>query len=570
MKRFLLLFCITLVFGVFHRSALSAPLITPDISDVIRQSQSLMGRQPQLQFPKTPTTDFNFQIQRTEKTAVKKAADELEFLISKVEIIGSSYFPDDQINVIFEKYIGKLVTLSDLNEGAELLDEKYRKAGFFLSKVFIPPQKISNGILQVRVVEGFISKVYADGGSKEVQQTVLDLMNSLVDVKPLNLAAVERKILVLNNFPGIAVNTILRQGAELGASEMVVNIYEIPNSYTFSMNNNASKQLGPYTATLSATVNRLLARDNQVTLSLSSSVDLQKYKTMTIKYAEPIGYSGLVASLSYTRAKANPGASYEELDIESQSQIISPRLSYPLIKTRSNSLSLDSGLNFTRSATTIAGAGYTFDKMMNTDLSMTFINTNFWNGLTLINASVTKGLPGRNTLDSDASSPSVTGFNPNFSKVNFLLLRSQTITQSWSAQFGVNGQMTKDTLLSGDTISFGGATVGRGFDNSAIYGDNGLGSYLEIRNDLPITSAWLTRPIQLFAFVDSGTVRNNDNTVSGVSNYSKSIFSKGFGIRTTVSKTTFLELQYARATSLASDTDQRQNPRILFLGTVNF
>jgi hemolysin activation/secretion protein len=164
----------------------------------------------------------------------------------------------------------------------------------------------------------------------------------------------------------------------------------------------------------------------------------------------------------------------------------------------------------------------------------------------------------------------VTGFNPNFSKVNFLLLRSQTISQTWSAQFGINGQMTKDTLLSGDTISFGGATVGRGFDNSAIYGDNGLGSYLEIRNDLPITSPWLTKPLQLFAFVDSGTVRNNDNTVSGVSNYSKSIFSKGFGIRTTVSQNTFLELQYARATSLASDTDQRQNPRILFLGTVNF
>ncbi|NBY63363.1 MAG: hypothetical protein EBQ70_04365 [Betaproteobacteria bacterium] len=72
MKRFLLLFWITLVFGVFHRSVLSAPLITPDISDVIRQSQSLMGRQPQLQFPKTPTTDFNFQIQRTERLRLRK------------------------------------------------------------------------------------------------------------------------------------------------------------------------------------------------------------------------------------------------------------------------------------------------------------------------------------------------------------------------------------------------------------------------------------------------------------------------------------------------------------------
>ena len=553
------------------------------INDAARQSQvdinqlqqQQQQKQLQNQVQSLGTSDFNFKIDRTEKTPVKKALDELTFVLNGIDIDGDKVFDEAETDKSFAKYLGKKTSLSELNEAVENLEDRYRQAGYFLSKAYIPPQKLENGILRVVVVEGYINKINVEGGTPSMQSIVKENLNPLVDKKPLDLPSVEKALLVLNSFPGYSVSSVLRQGSAPNSSEIFVTIQQLPNNYLVSINNNSSNAVGVWAGSANATLNHILGRDNQLTLGYTGSIgldrldDFKKLNLLTAKYAEPIGSSGLVASVGVMQSISRPGASLAPLEIQTNSNNVNFRLSYPLYKAYGNSLTVDSGITLNRSKTTTLGNPLTFDKSTVYDLNFVWSNNQFLNGSNIINVTFSKGLPGGNSLEAGDPTASVVGFNPEFSKVSFNWVRIQPLTRSWSVQMGLSGQYTSDNLLIGDTIVFGGATIGRGFDNGVIAGDKGLGGYFELRKDLPYQLPSATSALQSFGFYDYGAVSMNANATTGANSSSSYIKSYGFGLRSYFPKGS-IEMQWAMADSYIYSADPRPNPRILFLGNYFF
>jgi len=542
--------------------------------DITRQQQLLQLQQQQNQLKNSASDDFDFKLQRTDKTPVKKSIDELGFILKEIVIEGNSVFDQAQVNKSFEKHIGKTTTLSDINEDVADLEERYRKEGYFLTKVYVPPQTIENGILKIAVIEGYINKVNVEGGSEAMQARVKEVSQKIVDKKPLDLHSIESILLVLNAFPGYEVTSVLRQGSEPNSSELFVNVRELPDSYIGSINNNAGYSTGPWGISLNGLNNHIFGRDNQLTYGYNGSLgdsldDYKRLMSFTAKYAEPIGNSGLVGSVSILKSQSNPKASLTPLNLQTDGQTIGLRLAYPLYKSRGNSLSLESGLAFNRTTTTTNSAPLTFDKSTVFDVNLAWINNRAFSGVNVMNFGISKGVPGGNSLEQGDPTASTVGFNPQFSKLTFNWLRIQQIAPSWSASLYMNGQYTNDNLLVGDTIVFGGIPVGRGYDNGSISGDKGLGSSIEIRKDLNINLPYTTSPLQLFSFYDYGTAVTNYNATTGAPEKSKYIQSYGFGARTTFPKGT-IELQYAIADLPVTSPDPRPNPRVLLLANYFF
>ena len=105
---------------------------TQQIEEISRQ------RVPILPLPATP--DFDLRLQAPEKAAVPRAIEELVFEIRGVKVSGNTLFSDDEVNAIFKPAIGPAVTLATLREAAEKLEARFRDKGFFLTRVFVPPQ----------------------------------------------------------------------------------------------------------------------------------------------------------------------------------------------------------------------------------------------------------------------------------------------------------------------------------------------------------------------------------------------------------------------------------------------
>ena len=79
-----------------------APVGAQSISDAARQAQIEVARQQQLQQLQQQQnqaqtlnkSDFDFKIQRTDKSPVKKALDELEFVLNGIDVDGDHIFDE--------------------------------------------------------------------------------------------------------------------------------------------------------------------------------------------------------------------------------------------------------------------------------------------------------------------------------------------------------------------------------------------------------------------------------------------------------------------------------------------
>jgi hypothetical protein len=296
---------------------------------------------------------------------------------------------------------------------------------------------------------------------------------------------------------------------------------------------------------------------------MDSISDFKKTITASAKYAEPIGSSGLVGSVSVLQSVSKPLGSLESLSLDTNLQTISPRLTYPLYRGHGNAVSLDNGVTLSRMTTSSSNALLNFDKEMVYDINFNWINNVYLGGFNTFNIGFFKGLPGANSLDPNSSTATTVGFNPLFTKITYNWLRIQPITRTVSLQVTSNGQYTNDNLLTSDQLVFGGQIIGRGYDSATIAGDKGAGVGVELRKETLYKAPYLASPIQLFTFWDYGTVTVNNNVTSGVSEHSSALRSYGVGVRTAYPKGS-LELQYAVSDISITSSDPKPNPRVLF------
>jgi hemolysin activation/secretion protein len=544
--------------------------LAPNVEQALRQSQSEIARQRVPQ-PLPQPRDYEIFIQQTEKTPVEKAVDELEFDLKSVRITGSSYYSPEQLRSMFSHLIGKKVTLSDLRGVAELLETRYREAGFFLTRVFLPPQQVKNGEFEVRVIEGYISAGFSEGGKDVARERIEALLNhELVGKKPLSLAGLERTLLVANDFPGYAVSSMLRQGTDLGSSEIVATLIEVPGTQSFSINNQSSNVTGPWSFAYSGTFNDKLGRGEQISIGVNTGNSAAVLKSTSLRYAEPIGSRGLVGSIGVLLSEANPAGAVAPPGLLSVGSSITPRLRYPLMRSRDSSVYVESGLTINKTHTSLSGVVISSDQFTVWDGNATWLYKLDSMGNGNVRIALAKGVPYFGAMTVAAPNPSVSGFDPGFSKWTYALQHTMPLANSVSAQVALNGQITSAStkLLSGEQISFGGGALGRGYDGGAISGDAGMGLLLELRYDMPYNHPALLAPVQWYLFADAAEATTHANKDTPAT--TRFIASHGFGSRFVFAKNITLDLQYARAVHYFPSPDTRSNPRLTVSSSLNF
>jgi hemolysin activation/secretion protein len=533
--------------------------VPPPVPQVVQPSQGEISRE-RLTLPPVSTPKFELRIQATEKSGVPKSIEAVQFLLRDVIVEGATAFPAETVNGLFASLKGTRVGLGAVREAATKLEAMYQEKGYFLSRVFIPPQPIKDGVIKITVIEGFIEDITVEGLDAGTQRTVKAALTPLLEHKPIDLPSLERRLLILNDIPGIGGTSVLRQGATLGGSSLIVTLEERPDTYQVAINNNASRILGPWSYGANATLNRPLNLPGSLNIGVNAGGrDLRLVQSVSGRYAMAVGKDGLLASFGVLAAKARPGGSVRPLEIVNDLLTISARARYPFIRSRAFSLFGEIGFSVNRSDTDILGQPLIRDRTTVLDLGLSAQQNGFLNGTTTINASVYQGLPILGALNSAAPSPSILNFDPQFTRVVYSIQRAQPLPARFSLQLSFQGQYTNSKLLSGELVAFGGAGVGRGFDPAAITGDRGYGGQAELRYDVPISNT-IIRNAQIYGFVDAA--RTTSLATVTVPRSSQHIESAGGGLRITHRYGT-VDFQGAYALRLLGGADQRANPRAL-------
>ncbi|MCX7661199.1 MAG: hypothetical protein N2Z79_00770, partial [Candidatus Omnitrophica bacterium] len=88
---------------------------------------------------------------------------EQKVFIKTIEVIGATLLTTKEIKNITSAYENKELTLSQMQKITDLITDAYREKGFITSRAYLPPQKIEEGTLEIRILEGITGNVEVKG-----------------------------------------------------------------------------------------------------------------------------------------------------------------------------------------------------------------------------------------------------------------------------------------------------------------------------------------------------------------------------------------------------------------------
>jgi hemolysin activation/secretion protein len=147
------------------------------------------------------------------------------------------------------------------------------------------------------------------------------------------------------------------------------------------------------------------------------------------------------------------------------------------------------------------------------------------------------------------------------------LTRIQPLGGPWSLMASAMAQHTRDRLLSGELIGFGGTGIGRGYLSSSITGERGQGAIIELRVD---TDMPLLGKVQFYVSADRASTRTAAHDPSGSAATHQRLASHAFGSRVALGAQGSLDLQVANPNWAVSDDGKGEGPRYLFSGMFRF
>ncbi len=106
-------------------------------------------------------------------------------------------FAESDMKDIYANDLDKEITADKAWTIAGAITERYRNAGYFLSRALVPQQKIREGRIVIRVVEGYIGDIKFDHPLAE-NDIVKQSLSELRALRPLKADQIESILLTLN------------------------------------------------------------------------------------------------------------------------------------------------------------------------------------------------------------------------------------------------------------------------------------------------------------------------------------------------------------------------------------
>lgn len=504
--------------------------------------------------------NFDFSIETPRRSPVPRAVDELRFPLKDITVVGAKIFTLDELRPLWAPLIGKEVGLSDILNVADAIEGKYRERGYIISRAYVPPQRVGNGIFTINVVEGYVNALAIEGGDAGVRSLVTAYVNPVLASRPLELAPMERGLLLSNDLPGVQAAGLLRPSPDQpGASDLVVTVTQTDLTGGLSVNNRGSEFTGRWTLIGDAEWNSPLGHGDQLSANIQSAPDPTQRIEGTMRYQHPIGTNGMTASGYITVSTGAPaGGTLNVLQLTTNSVAIGPRLSYPLMRTRAQSITIDTGLTYQNSEIDAFGTQLTHDHWRVFDVALTYTQTGFWNGSTSGTIDVAQGLPWFGATENGSPSLSRPDAHTDFTKFVANLRRIQVIYGPLNFAVNAQGQYSFEPLVSGEQIAFGAdqssstgnTQIGRGYEPSAITGDLGIGASFELRYDTRFPQYYL-ESVQPYAFFD---IARTWNRIGGPGSQF-TIESVGAGIRFTLPHNIFVGAEFAQTLKAVPGSD---------------
>jgi len=493
--------------------------------------------------------------------------DEGTFLLTGISVTGATVFSETELAPFYEEFLGKEITLGAVEEILSRLTQLYRDTGYILSRAVAPPQDLADGMLQVRIVEGFVEKLTLEGEVPD-RRRVYRHGRQIMETRPLYLGRLERHLLLINDLPGISVSPSLRPIDEAnGRYELILALDHDPADATVYGDNRGTPAVGRLQTWLSGGLNSAFGASERLQLgffTVPNEPDELRY--FELVYDQPVDSNGTYLRLSASHSDVDASDDLRVLEAESESRVFSLQLRHALLRSRKQNLWLAGIFDYRDVNQDLLGTRLYEDRLRVLRLRGNYNLSDEWSGTNFAQLEVSRGLPVFGASSEDSLQLSRSNGESGFTKISGSLRRQQPLGDSFGVILALAGQGAADPLLSSEEFAVGGAQFGRGYDYSEITGEHGLAGSVELLFGEPLD--WYPlQSYQIYGFADMGAVWNK---LPGGGTSRDSVASAGGGLRLTLLDTVRASFEVARPLTRRPATEASKEPRFFVTLSATF
>jgi len=447
--------------------------------------------------------------------AKPKPPPEPRFKVAGFRYTGVTAVDESKLNDLLQGYTGLEITVDEMKDAAALVEELYRKEGYFVARAYVPQQTSKDGIIEIAVLEGRLGNVKLEqSADSRLKPGVAE--GILAQAKSGGLVednTVERALLLLSDLPGQRVRSTLAPGAQVGAADLQVVVEDTGERVTGAVegDNFGAKYSGKDRFSLSANLINPSGYGDVLSMRVMRTFGEENTTLGRAAYALPVGPYGTRVGASIARTTYAVGGEFSSLDSSGYATIGSIYAQHPIVRTRNFNL--------------YGFAGYDHKKLQdrfdaievdNPRRSNLFSfgvsgdrrdNFGFMAGEGGVNSfavTVTRGDLKFDNQDQKTADQADTGRHTagKFWKYNASVSRLQGLVPDWSILFSANVQMASKNLDSSEQMSLGGPWAVRAYPVGELPSDQAAVASAELR--YAMRPDFLPGELTAFGFVDRG------------------------------------------------------------------
>jgi hemolysin activation/secretion protein len=485
----------------------------------------------------------------------------LKVLVRSVRITGASVYTDAQLQPLLADQLGQELDFSQLQALARRITAHYQSHGYLLARALLPAQKVSDGVVEIKVEEGRLGKVRLQTQAPADPAVVEPHLGGLraLEGRVLQRAPLERELLVLNDLPGVRLRSVLEPGTEEGTADLRVEVSaERRVDASLILDNYGNRYTGEYRLTGRVLVSNPWRFGDSLDASLTYGFTGYRYGRAA--WQTPVGSGGLQLGVAGSLMSYTLGKEFESLDAHGHAIDLTFYALQPLQRSRRQQLQAQLALDLKRFDDSANGATSTKRILvLNGGLSSRVL----YDAGALSQGSLSLSL-GQLDLDATSAAGDALGYR---TEGGYLKLSGQgeyehPLGGGLSGALRLSGQVANKNLDSSEKFSLGGPQAVRAFAVGEVGADDALLGTLELRKRWGDTLGKL--------FVEGARGRLAHDPLPSDSDNLRKFGAAGVGLDTRLPGDVLLQTALAWRLSGSASAHLDRNPRLWFLIAKNF
>lgn len=431
--------------------------------------------------------------------------DVLEYVIE-----GNSRLSSLEVERAVYPFLGPRKTVEDVEKARGALEKAYQQSGYLTVLVDIPEQKVTDGVVTLRVVEGTLSKVRVTGNRYYSAGRILDRTTELREGGVPDFNRMQDELGSLARVQDRKIVPVLRPGQVPGTVEAELKVQDrLPLHGSLELNNRQTPNTDELRLVTTLRYDNLWQREHSASVTfITAPQATDSLRVFSGSYVVPVGYRGDALAI-YTVVSDSAVNVLATTNVIGKGSITGARYIIALPQKGSLYHTLSLGVDSKDFKESQRVGSDSFE----TPISYVPFSAEYRATVTgptrTHNGSIglytaPRGVFGNNE---EEFARRRFGARPNYMYVRGDWLTEQRLASRTTLRGKVGGQLADQPLITTEQYAAGGAETVRGYLEVERLGDQGVVGSVELRQAMDSKTLAPYGQLTALAFADAATLR---------------------------------------------------------------